>query len=397
MAQLPLVAQSSLVAQSPLVAQPPLVAQSHLMVQSPFVAQSPLVAQCPQLAKSAVKQPPSPLCQTAHQPRHNRQLPRAMHHSNTILTSTPAHCAVASFLAACGTGDVAAIKYAVDSYGLSKADALSNDIDAALRELSVGQDAFVAWLVSRFYLRPLDAALIAVNAVTFPATAKGYSDVACWLERLFVREQITWWRNALSTAIGGGHVVAATWLADNFDLTVADARAHDNEALRLSLARGHVVAATWLADRFGLTAADARAHDNEALRLSLVRGHVAAATWLADRFGLTAADARAHDNEVPRLSLARCNADVAAWPVDRFDPTARSAESIDNHATIATRLVDAHNSRVAIDDDSDHFGASHLSTHPSEHRVARLTQRGAQHGVNGVGIVKSVSACCKTM
>jgi Ankyrin repeats (3 copies) len=106
-----------------------------------------------------------------------------------------------------------------------------------------------------------------------------------------------------------GDVAAATWLADRFELTAADARTADNWALRQACYRGHLATATWLTDRFALTADDVRANDNFALRVACTYGHLDVAAWLTDRFELTPADARSADNHA--LCLACENGHLA--------------------------------------------------------------------------------------
>ena len=115
-----------------------------------------------------------------------------------------------------------------------------------------------------------------------------------------------------------GHLEVAQWLAAHFNLTAADARTHDNFALRHACAEGHLAIAQWLAAAFGLTAADARARDNWALRFACFGGHLAMAQWLVAAFGLTAADARAHDNEALYHACVAGHLATAQWLAEVF-------------------------------------------------------------------------------
>ena len=70
---------------------------------------------------------------------------------------------------------------------------------------------------------------------------------------------------------------AAQWLTDTFHLTVEDARAAYNDALRGACWQGHLGIVQWLVNTFRLTAEDL---DNCALRW----GDREAARWLKTRF-----------------------------------------------------------------------------------------------------------------
>jgi hypothetical protein len=110
-------------------------------------------------------------------------------------------------------------------------------------------------------------------------------------------------------------------------LTSDDARAYNNEALRVACKHGHLEVAQWLTDRFQLTADDARAYNNEALRVACKHGYLEVAQWLTDWFQLTTADARADDNGALRWSCGNGHLEVAQWLTDRFQLTADDARA----------------------------------------------------------------------
>ncbi len=53
--------------------------------------------------------------------------------------------------------------------------------------------------------------------------------------------------------ISNGHLECAQWFVDHFGLTIEDARANNNWALRTSVSNGHLGCAKWFANRFGLS------------------------------------------------------------------------------------------------------------------------------------------------
>ena len=69
-------------------------------------------------------------------------------------------------------------------------------------------------------------------------------------------------------AAENGHVEVLRFLKNEFGLTADDARANDNEALRMAAANGHIDILRFLKKEFGLTADDAGADNNYALRLA---------------------------------------------------------------------------------------------------------------------------------
>ena len=101
----------------------------------------------------------------------------------------------------------------------------------------------------------------------------------------------------LVTASVWGHVNVVRELREDYGLTVDDARASNNEALRLACVYGNVEVVRELRLGFKLTAEDARVMDNCPLRGACHYGHVGVVRELRLGYGLTAYDARVRDNE----------------------------------------------------------------------------------------------------
>lgn len=87
---------------------------------------------------------------------------------------------------------------------------------------------------------------------------------------------------ALVNAVENGHVHVLAHLKDVWHLTTSDARAGNNEALRLVGIYGHVQTLVFLREQWHLTLDDARAHNNSLLRRSADRGHVEVLRYLRE-------------------------------------------------------------------------------------------------------------------
>lgn len=110
-----------------------------------------------------------------------------------------------------------------------------------------------------------------------------------------------------------GHLAVAQWVASHFQLTSADVRRGNNQALAWACQSGNRKLVTWLVDTFSLTPADVRSNNNAAFRLACAGNHLELAQWLVSRFKLTAADVFADNGDAVKGARRRNATRVVAW------------------------------------------------------------------------------------
>ena len=131
-------------------------------------------------------------------------------------------------------------------------------------------------------------------------------------------------------AARNGHVEMVKYLVARFELTVADARAEDNDPLRCAAGNGHMEMVKYLVDRFELTVADARADNNYALRWAAHNGHIEMVKYLVGEFELKVDDARANDNFALRYAAWNRQIEMVQYLVERFELTAEDVAARDH-------------------------------------------------------------------
>lgn len=116
-----------------------------------------------------------------------------------------------------------------------------------------------------------------------------------------------------------GRLEGIRWLSAVINLTAADVRSWNNNALNVACQRGHLDVARWLVATFGLTAKDARSGGNSPFYNACFFGHLAVAQWLAATFSLTAADVRILDNQTFRVVCGNGDIEIAIWLTETFN------------------------------------------------------------------------------
>lgn len=130
--------------------------------------------------------------------------------------------------------------------------------------------------------------------------------------------------------------------------TVEDARANNNNALRLgmgtgiALGRNRFEAVKWLANKFNLTIEDARTDDNEALRWGMVNGQLEAIQWLVDYFGLTVEDVRANYNELLGDGIKSGQLACVKWLVNKFNLTVDDVQHSGQNSALLNGVRNNH-------------------------------------------------------
>lgn len=148
----------------------------------------------------------------------------------------------------------------------------------------------------------------------------------CLLEQLGVttlKNEIT--NTVVSRAARYGHLHILQFLDNKFTLSVDNARANNNEALRDCAAAGHVEVLKYLHERFGLNRNDARAKHNEALRVAAENGHLDTVQYLHTAFRLAPRDVR--DKKCWAVRCAK-TVQVAAYLYEEMGLTHTDASGI---------------------------------------------------------------------
>jgi len=190
------------------------------------------------------------------------------------------------------------------------------DRHTLLSEICAAGDHFAAmWLSARFSLGKYTDPV----PVFFTACMHGHRSIVQWLVSRFELESAA--QRGVCLACLCGHLATASWIADQFRLAPVHPRLPKDSYINAwcgACGRGHLAVVKWMASYFDLSLDDARSHDNYALRASCSEGHLAVAEWLVDRFDLSALDAQTC-RAAQRCALAGGHPQIARWLGARFE------------------------------------------------------------------------------
>jgi Zinc finger, C3HC4 type (RING finger)/Ankyrin repeats (3 copies) len=236
--------------------------------------------------------------------------------------------ALEALIGAAGNAQFAVAEWLVETFGITVSD-IRRDHCRVLRKMWDAAPNKMAkdWLVGAFGVTLGDA----LDALMF-ACESGSIIEACGVVLGFglsVGDARASGNAALRATCASGNLNIVKWLFEVFGHTAGDARADENYTLRKACANGHLDVAEWLTETFSLTAADARADDNYALREARAGGHISVAKWLISRFALSPADARARGNHALRTACGSDNAAIVQLlaPLAAFRPDGGAAGS----------------------------------------------------------------------
>lgn len=299
------------------------------------------------------------------------------HHMDNMQRVVRANNNFALSTAAAG-GHLAVVRWLVEEFGLTAADARDNQDGALVASAEHGHLPVVRYLAERFYTAErapaaFDAAVRTghMPVVTYLAdwfgvhagdvtcgthtmlqlaTESGHMDVVLYMAERFNMHPCA---SSLSWTAANGHLAMLQYLVERRGMSAPHERHHvlmhmvmlggaavvryiverlgvtaeelDDGCLPDLCAVGDVDAVRYIVETFGMTAQDARSDDNAALVVAASRGHMDVVRYLVDTFGLTPKDARSQNNNALRKAASNGHAEMVRYLVDTFGLTAKDA------------------------------------------------------------------------
>jgi hypothetical protein len=160
------------------------------------------------------------------------------------------------------------------------------------------------------------------------ACYNGHLGAAQWLCEVFDLTPRHVLEYALPSAIGENHLHVVQWLFSKFTLTTAESY----DALLEACAGGHLEIVKWLYTIPKLTAETIGSRDHGTLREACAGGHIPLARWLTNTFSLTAQDARAGNNFIMRVACSQGCLRIIQWLHQTFDLGPNDINANDNCA-----------------------------------------------------------------